>query len=161
VYLLDTDVVSNALDVSRDHEQLRARVRANWNDVYISVITLDEMIIEGVLPPINEARQQRTGLPEAYRYFEELWNKLHAFKILSYDEAADAVFRRFPNCNNLPHPNDARIAAIAISRGYTVITHNQRHFRNLEVELEDWEVLDPDDIPPPDWYTEGDHNPYE
>jgi tRNA(fMet)-specific endonuclease VapC len=140
VYLLDTNVVSNFLDKRRQYPALRERILREPNaHLWISVVTLEE-ILRGQLPAIHSARNTPRVVQE-YALLESLITDLMQFNRLPYDAAADQTFRQIPAAVSQHHPNDCRIAATAISRGFAVVTANLRHYSLIpDVKLADWTV---------------------
>jgi hypothetical protein len=59
VYILDTNTVSNFLDASRQNDLLRQRIlQTSPDERFITVITVEEMIVRGAIPALNTARQR-------------------------------------------------------------------------------------------------------
>jgi tRNA(fMet)-specific endonuclease VapC len=141
VFVLDTDTASNFLAADRNYQPLRARVLAQpAGSVYLSVITLEEML-RGQLAEINRARTEKDPLRLVRRYtqFQRLYQDLHLFPLLPYDEAADRLYQALePKLRNA-HKQDARISAIAAARDYTVITRNLQHYEKIGLaKADDW-----------------------
>src|SRR5438128_116100 len=94
--------------------------------LWISVVTLDEML-RGQLTVVHKYRNTPCAVQE-YAGLERLLTDMLRFNRLPYDEAADQIFRQIPSAVRQHHPNDCRIASIAISRGFVVVTRNLRHY---------------------------------
>lgn len=152
MYVLDTNVVSNVLAEDRAYDRLRQRVRQEWDRSYISVVTIEECIVDGALPLINDARRRGRSLLGPYAVLEGMTRKLASFQVLPYDDAAERAFQGMTAPLRRHHPADCRIGATALSRGFTLVTMNLAHFQRIPgLRCEDWNALDPDEIPPPDW----------
>jgi tRNA(fMet)-specific endonuclease VapC len=142
VYLLDTDSVSNYLDKRRGHAALRARVAAEPpQNIWISIITVEE-IVQGVLGLLHKARNHPRNADKIILFgalLESTLRDLMTFQILPYDRSAEESFGAIPANIKRRHSQDCHIAAIAISRGFIVVTSNTRHFADIPgVTCEDW-----------------------
>ncbi len=126
MYLLDTDVISEARKVDRANPGVRAffaKVVADAVPVHLSVITLGELR-QGV-----ERIRYRGDEPQAQLLERWLGRVLAncSDAILPFDEeTADLWGRlRVPNPHN---PIDKQIAATALLYGLTVVTRNDSHY---------------------------------
>ena len=122
MYLLDTDVVS-ALRRPERNAVVSAWVRNQTADrLYTSVITVGE-ILYGIA---RQRRRQPEFAAQLERWLESV-TALFKDRVLLFD---DAAARRW----GVLHAelgftsSDLQIAAIAWSRGLTVVTRNVRHF---------------------------------
>ena len=122
MYLLDTDVVS-ALRRPERNAVVAAWVRNQTPDsLYTSVITVGE-ILYGIA---RQRRRQPEFAAQLERWLESV-TALFRDRVLVFD---DAAARRW----GVLHAelgftsSDLQIAAIAWSRGLTVVTRNVRHF---------------------------------
>ena len=122
MYLLDTDVVS-ALRRPERNAVVSAWVRNQTPDsLYTSVITVGE-ILHGIA---RQRRRQPEFAAQLERWLESV-TALFRDRVLVFD---DAAARRW----GVLHAelgftsSDLQIAAIAWSRGLTVVTRNVRHF---------------------------------
>lgn len=108
--------------------------------VYLCAVTPEEML-RGRLNAINQARAgQETRLPLAYDFLMDLIHELNRVSILRYDNDAVQIFRDFPASVKRAGSQDCRIAAVALANGFTVITSNTRHFAQIGVATEDWNL---------------------
>ena len=138
MYLLDTDTYSNFLRGSRSIQQRVSQVPLRT--VYLCAITPEEML-SGRLAAINQVRtQQEARLPNAYDYLVDLIRSLNRASILRYDDDAVRIFRDFPASIKRAGSQDCRIAAVALANNFTVITSNTRHFAQIGVVTEDWNL---------------------
>jgi tRNA(fMet)-specific endonuclease VapC len=61
--------------------------------------------------------------------------------VIEFDQAAAAEFNRLRSCRVRIGTMDLRIAAVALTRGYTVLTSNTRDFSQVPgLTTEDWTV---------------------
>lgn len=138
MYLVDTNVISaSAPSRSTALANLTAWLDRNSDDLYLSAVTVAE-IETGI------AKLRRTGVsPRADHLTAWLETLLHLYspRILPLDIPVARVLgaltdlARSVNAN--PGLADLTIAATAISRGYTVLTRNLRHFQEMPVACHD------------------------
>ncbi len=138
MYLLDTSIVSNYLDKRRNIPQLTERILSTSPElIFISIITVEE-IIQGALASIQRMRQ-KPSVTNAYRYFAELFSALHYFQILPYTNEAETIYQSFSTKIKRIGTQDCRIAAVARSEGYILVTANVADFEKIEnIQIEDW-----------------------
>ena len=138
MFLLDTDVLSSVLDERRAVDAVRARLLSEAPEaVFISVVSLEEML-RGALARVN-AERRTPGLPAAYEHLLKLHRALQPFNVLPFDQPALEAFSNLPSGARQHHPQDCRIAAIALARGLVVVTRNTRHFEKIPgIRFEDW-----------------------
>lgn len=75
----------------------------------------------------------------AYRMFERILRDFTRMQVLSFDEAALAQFNSLRSRGVRIGTMDLRIAATALSRGFTLLTGNLVDFRKVEgLHAEDW-----------------------
>jgi tRNA(fMet)-specific endonuclease VapC len=137
IYLLDTDHVTLE---QHGHPVVSARVRrAGPSQVAISVITVEEQL-RGWLAVIRGAATAQkctaayTQLRTAVAYFA-------SFTLLDYTMAADALVVDLRRQGVRIGTQDVRVAAIALTRGATVVTRNNRDFRQVPgLLIEDWSL---------------------
>ena len=138
MYVLDTDTLSNFLINSRNYPQLTRRLQQTNNRLlFVSVISVEEYL-RFVLANIQRDRNT-PRLIERYADLLQFLEQMRDFTLLPFDAQAQTAFANLPSAIRQHHPNDCRIAAIAIARGYTVITRNTRHFAQIPgVTFDDW-----------------------
>lgn len=138
MYLLDTSIVSNYLDRRRNFPQLTDHILSTPPEqIFISVITVEE-IIQGALASIQKVRQ-KPSVMDAYRYFEELFSALNYFQILPYTNEAEAIYQSLSSKIKRIGTQDCRIAAVARSKEYILVTANVSDFEKIgNLEIEDW-----------------------
>jgi tRNA(fMet)-specific endonuclease VapC len=135
-YLLDTDHITF---LQRNHAAVIARVTALPSDVLaVTVVSAMEQI-RGRLAQVHRAKTA-VEVVRAFARFQEALNFYRTIPVLPYDEAAAGQFARLRTLyTNRPGTQDLRIAAIALSRGVTLVTRNQRDFARITgLQLEDW-----------------------
>jgi predicted nucleic acid-binding protein len=141
VYVLDTDTIGNALHRSDEYPHLVRKIReANQRDLWISVVTAEELIAWGFNRVRDRRNQIYPRIINAYKILFDRLNDLKPLQILPFDEAAYREFAAIPAVvQNVIGTNDRRIAATALSRGFRVVTHNTQHFRLVpRLLVEDW-----------------------
>ncbi|OUL28631.1 hypothetical protein BV378_07170 [Nostoc sp. RF31YmG] len=138
MYLLDTSIVSNYLDKRRNIPQLTERILSTSPElIFISIITVEE-IIQGALASIQKMRQ-KPSVTDAYRYFAELFSALHYFQILPYTIEAETIYQSLSTKTKRIGTQDCRIAAVASSEGYILVTENVADFEKIgNIQIEDW-----------------------
>ena len=141
MYLLDTSIVSNYLDERRDSLYLTNKIITTPPEqIFISVITVEE-IVQGALANIQKVRK-KSSIINAYQSFEELFEALHLFQILPYTSEAEQIFQSLSTKVKRVGTQDCRIAAIARSKGYMVVTANVADFEKIGIaQVEDWTRL--------------------
>ena len=144
MYLLDTDTVSNYLDMRRGNERLRHRIaKTSPETIWISIITFEE-VIKGILNLLNRARKHPRNAGKIVAYYgllQSLVYDLGTFQILPYDAAAEAKYQDIPVAVRQQNPQDSHIAAIALAIDLTLITCNIRHFSKIpDLRTKDWSV---------------------
>lgn len=147
MYILDTDVLGFYLNKPDNYQHLTRHIEdADSRGLLCTNIITVEEVLAGKLSHLNTVRQMRPRneelLLEAYRYLLEFMLDIRRFLILPFDKAASDVFQAFPNNIKEHSVNDCRIAAIAYSRDYTVITNNGTDFNRIkaatQVKVEYW-----------------------
>ena len=133
MYLVDTDVISNA----RRHTRADPGVRQFFRDaamqrtpLFLSVVTIGELR-QGV-----EAVRNRGDLAQASRLSRWLSaiTSDYSEAILPFDEEIAQIWGRL----RVPHPEnplDKQIAATALMYGLTVVTRNVRHYEPFGVAV--------------------------
>lgn len=141
MYLLDTSIVSNYLDERRDSLYLTNKIITTPPEqIFISVITVEE-IVQGALANIQKVRK-KSSVINAYKSFEELFEALHLFQILPYTSEAEQIFQSLSTKVKRVGTQDCRIAAIARSKAYIVVTANVADFEKIGItQVEDWTRL--------------------
>jgi tRNA(fMet)-specific endonuclease VapC len=131
VFLFDTDTLSN-LGKSRPSPRLLRKLAAASGPIYTSAITVAEMLKGAYKSPsptlfiqkFQDAVQQMSGVLPFDRQAAETYGKIAA------ELERQGLTIGFP---------DLQIAAIALCRDFTVVTHNLGHFQRVTgLKVEDW-----------------------
>lgn len=141
MYVLDTDTIGNALHRSKDHPDLVRKIKsAKSNELWISVVTAEELVAWGFNSVRKSGNQKYPRIIKAYKLLYDRLIDLKQLQILPFDEAAYNEYKTIPAAvQNRIGKNDRRIAATALSRGFTVITHNVEHFKLVpRLKYDDW-----------------------
>jgi tRNA(fMet)-specific endonuclease VapC len=128
--MLDTNLLVGCL---RKKSSIIESVKRNGrgNDLAISSITYGELMV-GIIK--NDTPRRRCALAKV----------LAPVKILDFDKDAAQTFAKvkasLETKGTVIGPYDMQIAAHAMSRGYTVVTHNTDEFNRIEgLNVVDWE----------------------
>lgn len=140
MWILDTDHLTlllqgNATVVNK----LAAKAQG---EVVITVVTAEEQIW-GRLSAIRQASQASNAekLVRAYLKFRLALNDLMRFTILDFTQEAYLKYQELRHQKIRVGTQDLRIAAIALSIDATVVTRNQRDFKQVPgLRLEDWTI---------------------
>lgn len=133
VYLLDSDILCHVLRRSNDKDKtvfLRLRdALVGDSEIILSPIAYYE-VYRGLL------RRNAVG---QMRLLEELTSALCWDDLLMEDfEAASRIWVDCMSRDRCPDDADPIIAAHAIRLGATVVTNNEKHFKDLNVPIENW-----------------------
>jgi tRNA(fMet)-specific endonuclease VapC len=140
VFILDTDHVSLWL---RDHPLVKAKVSEFDQDVFLTIITVQELF-NGWVGRLNNTTDAELMLDR----YESLWQTvdfIRQFPVLRFDTDADATYTRVLRENlglrKKRLRQDLRIAAIALSRNATIVTRNQKDFGQVpRLGIVDWSI---------------------
>ena len=132
MYLLDTDILSNLMKRAPASALVARLARVPPEDQFTSSVTLGELRYGAHRSSRTAAlleRIEETLLPE--------------LPILPFDTAAARRYgelRAELERRGTPIGDaDTRVASIALSRGLTVVTGNERHFQQVpRLEIENW-----------------------
>jgi tRNA(fMet)-specific endonuclease VapC len=140
VYLLDTNIISTALDQRRNNQFLAHRIlNQSPESIFISIITVEEMM-RGELGGIHRLRH-KPNVVTVYRAFEGLFEALHRFQVISYTSEIEQIYQSMSLEQKRVGTQDCRIAATAIAHGFTVVTANTHDFYKIGgVAVEDWTI---------------------
>jgi len=127
-YLLDTNVVSE-LRKPKPHGAVVAWLsRLNAGQLFLSAITLGKM-----QTGVERTRRQDPAKAREIEIWIESLEQAH--QVLSMDAACCREWGRLVDRRPDDLIEDAMIAATARVHGLIVATRNERHFRQLDVEL--------------------------
>ena len=107
------------------------------DDFFVSIISFQEQVL-GWNAYIGRAKQA-TGLVKGYYRLQKLLTDFAQARVAPFDNAAAAEFESLRGPRMRIGTMDLRIAAIAIARGYTVLSRNLVDFRKMPgLSVEDW-----------------------
>lgn len=138
-HLLDTDHLSIwQWDTMPDAAMMKLHLDGlNDGDVGVSVVTYHEQS-NGCHARLNRAKTPQE-LVDGYELFEKVLKSLQKFPVVPFDAAAGAELVTLQAMKLGIRPMDLRIAAIARSRGLTVVTRNLSNFGRVpNLKTEDW-----------------------
>lgn len=140
-YLLDTDHLSILQrQAGQDYINLSTRMaQYPLSDFAVSIVTFHEQML-GSHAYVNRAR----NLDDVVKGYEMMMQLVSDFKVLpliSFDAGAATTFGQLQSQRIQLAKMDARIAAIALSRGLILLTRNRRDFGKVAgLVIEDWTV---------------------
>ena len=136
MYLIDTDTLSLA---HREQRDVNRRILATPADqLFIAVVTVEETM-RGCLADINASARNPSRLIVAYDRLQIVHGFLMKWNVLPLDHEAAKTYADLVKRKVRVHTNDLRIAAIALSCNFIVVTANVRHFQRVPtLRVEDW-----------------------
>ncbi|MBI3759151.1 MAG: type II toxin-antitoxin system VapC family toxin [Deltaproteobacteria bacterium] len=140
MYVLDTDHLSllESVSYSPEAQRLRFRLAGLKPEERITTIITFEEQVRGWMAYLAQARAL-TKQVEAYRRLKGVLDRYLKLTVLEFDEAAAAEFERLQRSRLRVGTMDLKIAAIALSRGATVLTKNSKDFSRVPgLRVEDW-----------------------
>jgi tRNA(fMet)-specific endonuclease VapC len=140
IYLLDTDHVSLN---QRGHPLVSARIQAAGpSQIAISVITVEEQL-RGWLAAVRNATTPQARVT-AYERLRMAVEYFASVRLLDYTLAADTLVTDLRRQGVRIGTQDLRIAAVALVHGATLVTRNERDFRQVPgLTLADWSQSTP------------------
>jgi tRNA(fMet)-specific endonuclease VapC len=140
-YLLDTDHLSILQrQAGKDFSNLSTRMaRHPVSDFAVSIVTFHEQML-GSHAYINRARNL-DDVVKGYAMMARLVSDFKVLSLISFDASAATTFDQLQSQQIQLAKMDARIAAIALSRGLILLTRNHRDFGKIAgLVIEDWTV---------------------
>ena len=140
MFIWDTDTFSEYLREQGRSGDAPITLRLSQvtrEEVALTVVTISEVMagMLNLLGRMEKVEKQEAGFAALRHAFDALQD----FPLLDYDAAAHAVFGGFSAEVRRVGRADCQIAAIALARGYTVVTANTRHFARIPgVVFADW-----------------------
>jgi predicted nucleic acid-binding protein len=132
-YLLDTNIISNAMKPTPSERLLAWMAEQNDEDLFIASLTVAE-ISRGVLEKPAGKRRERL---EKWFSGPEGPEALFAGRILAFDETAALIWARLMAEGKMPgRPRSALdmiIAAVAEANDCVVVTDNEKDFAGVDV----------------------------
>lgn len=138
LYILDSDHLSL---YQRGHQPLGQRLITIPSDqIAIAVISAEELL-RGRLAQIRKATKPQERV-YAYHWLVRTLEFMSGFTVLGYDAHAEARFQSLLSQKIRIGTQDLKIAAIALSKGATLVTRNRQDFERVtNLAFEDWSVL--------------------
>lgn len=141
MYVLDSDILSIIQDwQGEEFRRIASRMATtDPNLVHVSIVTFQEQA-NGWSSHIRKARKS-SGVVHGYRMFERLLTEFLKLNILSFDDSAASVFEDLRAQKVRIGTMDLRIAAIALSKRFILVTRNTVDFERVPgLQFEDWTV---------------------
>ena len=137
--LLDTDLVTILLRGSGvERQRLSERLRQRSAETIITTFITYEEQTRGWLAYVSKARTMPEQLL-AYRRLREHLDSYRGIHVVAFDELAAIEFQRLRQSRLRVGTMDLRIASVALSRGYVVVTRNTVDFQRVPgLRCEDW-----------------------
>jgi tRNA(fMet)-specific endonuclease VapC len=108
------------------------------------VITFHEQML-GANAYVARAKSPRE-LVRGYAMLQQILEDFSSAQVLAFDDDAARIFQEPRTQRVRVGTMDLRIAAIALSRGFTLLTRNLVDFRRIpSLEVEDWTTVTGDD----------------
>ena len=141
VYLLYTNIISHLWRIENasaiNISLVNRMASVSPEQIVISMITMTEQM-QGMINLVRSFEKINRE-DEAYAVYFALHHFLQRFTLIAYDADAHRRFLTFPANVRRQGRADCQIAALAIERGYTVVTENVKHFAQIPgVTFEDW-----------------------
>jgi predicted nucleic acid-binding protein len=144
LYILDTDILNKVLHPSSDRERVLAKIHAIGDEkVWFSIVTVHEKLFNGLLPALNTSLGKKNEVrcwQDAHAYM----SKFSASQILEFTQADYDRFKMVYTAVGKA-PLDCRIAASALTRGWTVASFNSTDFNLIKSRVpnllfDDWSI---------------------
>ena len=138
MFLLDDHLSILQSGRGAEFERLTARIRAHSPDeFFVSIVSFHEQAL-GWNAFISRARSA-SSIVHGYRMFGRILSDFKKAQVLPFDEGAAAVFEAMRDQKVRVATMDLRIAAVALSRGLTVLTRNRVDFDKVpNLRSDDW-----------------------
>jgi tRNA(fMet)-specific endonuclease VapC len=102
-----------------------------------SIVSFHEQLL-GWNSYLNRARDT-AGVIRAYAMFERILKDFASAQVAGFDQAAASLFDAMRVMRIRIPTLDLRIASIALSKNFTLLTRNMSHFRKVPgLKAEDW-----------------------
>jgi tRNA(fMet)-specific endonuclease VapC len=137
--ILDTDHLTVIQRQSRPtFSFLSARLRRGPpSEIYTTIINIEEQM-RGWLAVIGRSKKVQHEI-SAYRHLHALLSFFGAIPVLDFDEPAAERYQQLERSRIRIGSMDLKIAAIAMSRGATLLSRNLSDFRRVPgLIVEDW-----------------------
>lgn len=140
-YLLDTDHLSILQrQTGKDYSNLATRMaQYPLSDFAVSIVTFHEQML-GCHAYINRDRTLN-DVVKGYEMMARLVSDFKVLPLVSFDAGAATIFEQLKSQRLQLAKMDARIAAIALSRGLILLTRNHQDFQKVAgLAIEDWTI---------------------
>ena len=135
--VLDTNHYTELTDDSPAGRNAQRRIEASRADVFISIITVQEMA-QGWLALINR-RKAGPDQVHAYGRFQHSIETLNKLTILPFDDAAAELFDQLKARRLRVGTMDLKIAAISLTHDALLLTRNIADFKAVPgLRAENW-----------------------
>lgn len=130
--ILDTDALSHHMKSNAIGQAIEAQIAASQTDFRVTAVSAFELV-DGALQLHERLRKQRRELIPGFNLIQEVVEYLGGWRgqILPYDTEAEEIYRQFSPGLRQELGDDARIAAVALSRGAAVWTCNIGDFKRV------------------------------
>ncbi len=130
IYALDTNIISYVLNGNASLAQKLNTVVLSENKVIIPLMVYYEAR-RGLLA---------NGATAKIRLFDNLCEKLGIYSLTKYDmNTAAVIYADRKRKDMMIDDGDLLIAAQCLTNGYTLVTHNMKHFKDIEgLTVIDW-----------------------
>lgn len=131
-FLIDTDLLS-LLERKRVPLKLAIWVQENEGEIFLSVVSFAELQFGLEQAPATHQPGLAVWLAETRRTFAPATEELTEPVLVRWKELLAELKRK----NRTMTCEDSLIAATALFHGYTLATHNLRHFESAGIEIID------------------------
>ena len=132
-YLLDTNIISELISKKPNKKVITFLQNISDNDLYLSVVTIGEIKFGIANLPDSEKKKKLLNwlYSDLFKRFEGRIVDVDSDIMLKWGYLTSALKKK-----GKPMPiMYAIIAATAISKNFTLITRNEKDFRNLDLEI--------------------------
>lgn len=138
MYLLDTDVLTLFFRYPGQQPLLQQRILSTpAENLFISIISVEETT-QGALELVKRDHLKDGGV-RGYRLLHNMMTDFKTLEICPFTSEASVIHKNMSAATKRIGRNDCKIAAIALSKGFTVITRNVEDYRAIpNVMFEDW-----------------------
>jgi toxin FitB len=131
-FLIDTDLLS-LLERKRVPPKLAAWVQAHEAEIFLSVVSFAELQFGLEKAPATHQSGLAVWLAETRRKFAPATEELTEPVLVRWKQ----LLAELKSKNRTMTCEDSLIAATALFHGYTIATHNQRHFESADLRIID------------------------
>jgi tRNA(fMet)-specific endonuclease VapC len=138
VRLLDTNIVSALV---AGNAQALARFAAETDNIAISAVVAEEIIIKGFIAEMNNVRggKSKADIGRLYEDFCDTLRTLCDIGLVPYTAEAEQRYRELKKANPRLPAMDGRIAAHALVLGCVLVTENVGDFAGIPgLQVETW-----------------------